>query len=174
MKDKPTILEPTSLWRKEVVTINRFVNRHHGVGMGYRISYDEVDTRSMSLIEIDLTKVQLVTMLVGAEASISKRENFRRLKKSGHILLDADIIDTLLGKNEYRIPESWTKERNKYGVCLPVFFPGTPLISSEDEDEDEDELDFPSMRYNGRRWDDDFFPHKIVDNFDRYAILPVS
>lgn len=154
-----------NLWRKEVVTINRFANGYDG-HYGYRISYDEVDVRSMSLIDIDLTKVQLVTMLTEGEEELSKEENFRRLKESGHILLDADIIGTLLGKNEYRIPESWKGVVDHWTRYFINFY-GTPLRDQDNE------LATPCMYYN-RMWRGDLLSHRRVNKYELSAVLPVD
>lgn len=79
---------------------------------------EDQDNRSLALTEIDLTKVQLVTMLKPNETSIKGDEKFKRLKRAKHICLDAKAFQTLW-ENQDRIPEEW---KGKY-----IFFDGTVL-----------------------------------------------
>ena len=85
------------------------------------------DPRSLALVQIDLTKVQFVTMLKGDEVSITGEERLTRLKSAGYIRLDADIFLTLW-KNQHLIPESW-KEKINGNTCY-IFFDGTILRDS--------------------------------------------
>ncbi|OGZ14432.1 MAG: hypothetical protein A3J08_04130 [Candidatus Lloydbacteria bacterium RIFCSPLOWO2_02_FULL_51_11] len=109
------------------VTINR--GRFNPVGFlgeGWRILYyDETDARSIALTELDLIKVQLVTIFSDGELSITGEERLKRLKASDYIRLDADIFFTLW-ENQHLIPESWKKVNGKTRY---IFFDGTILRS---------------------------------------------
>ena len=108
-----------------IITILR--GRFHPVefiGRGWRVSANDTDRSSIDLSEIDLAKVQLVTMLKDEEVSISGEEKLRRLKTSGYIRLDADIFITLW-ENQHLIPDAW-KDKVK-GDTKFIFFEGTVL-----------------------------------------------
>lgn len=95
------------------------------IGSGSSIIMKETDWRSVALTELDLNKVKYVTMLKKGETSINGEEKLKRLKKDGHIRLDADILFTLW-KNRHLIPESW-KERGVNGNTKFIYFDGTVL-----------------------------------------------
>lgn len=113
----------------KVVAINhnRF-NPKKFIGDDWSILNDEMDARSIALTELDLTKVQQVTMLKDGETSIKGEEKLKRLKESGYIRLDADIFYTLW-TNQHLIPESWKEKVN--GNTRYIFFDGTVLRVSD-------------------------------------------
>jgi len=89
------------------------------VGKGWTI--DEQDERSLQLTEIDLNAVLLQDMLRPEDnGSIQGEEKLKRLKKAGHVRLDAAVFKALWD-NQHLIPESW---KSKY-----VYFDGTVLRS---------------------------------------------
>ncbi|MDQ5969271.1 MAG: hypothetical protein QG579_428 [Patescibacteria group bacterium] len=102
-----------------MITITRGFNPTEFVGDGWSIIYEETDHRSIALTELDLSKVELVTMLKGNETYITGEENLSRLKASGKIRLDLDIFLTLW-RNQSLIPESWKRKRM-------IFFDGMVL-----------------------------------------------
>ena len=61
---------------------------------------------SLALREIDLSKVLLVTRLMGSETFMVGEELLSRLKTGTSIMLDAKIGQTLL-QNPHLIPDSW-------------------------------------------------------------------
>lgn len=105
---------------------NRF-NPKKFIGDGWSILNDETDARSIALTELDLTKVQQVTMLLDGESYIKGEEKLKRLKASDYIRLDADIFLTLW-ENQHLIPESWKEKVN--GNTRYIFFDGTVLRDS--------------------------------------------
>jgi hypothetical protein len=74
---------------------------------GTGLSILEQDERALSLSEVDLTKVNLVSMLRSWEDSVEGEEKMRRLKKAGHVRLDAKVFQVLF-QNQHLIPEGWT------------------------------------------------------------------
>lgn len=92
------------------------------IGKGWTI--EKEDERSLKLTELDLVKVQFVTMLKGNESSITCEEKLTRLKNSDYIRLDAKIFQTLW-ENKSLIPESWKDKVN--GNTRYIFFDGTEL-----------------------------------------------
>lgn len=112
----------------KVITIarNRF-NPNKFIGDGWSILNDETDARSIALTELDLTKVQQVTMLKDGETYVKGEEKLKRLKASDYIRLDADIFLTLW-ENQHLIPESWKEKVN--GNTRYIFFDGTVLRDS--------------------------------------------
>ena len=118
----------TTVAKPKIITINRNrFNPAEFIGAGWSIITDETDTRSTALTELDLTKVQQVTMLKSGENVINGEEKLKRLKKSGNIRLDADIFLTLW-QNQLLIPESWKEKIN--GNTRYIFFDGTVLRHS--------------------------------------------
>ena len=83
---------------------------------------EEIDTRFTALMELDLTKVELRTMLKGREVYVNGEEKLRRLKKGGYIRLDADVFHTLW-QNQHLIPESWKEKVD--GYTRYIIFDGT-------------------------------------------------
>ena len=106
---------------------NRF-NPSRFVGDGWSIQSDETDKRSIALTELDLTKVQHVTMLLDGETYVNGEEKLKRLKVSSYIRLDADIFLTLW-ENQHLIPESWKEKVN--GNTRFIYFDGTVLRRSD-------------------------------------------
>lgn len=90
---------------------------------GWSIVVDATDTRSIALTELDLNKIELVSMLNEGEKSIKSEEKFARLRAPGKIRLDADVFMTLF-KNKTLIPNSW--KTGKYKTPF-VAFDGTIL-----------------------------------------------
>ena len=87
------------------------------IGKGWSIA--EQDERSLALSKVDLAKVNLVTMLKDRETRVQGEEKLIRLKKSGHIRLDAKAFQAFW-ENKTLIPEGW-KEKTA------VYFDGTVL-----------------------------------------------
>lgn len=118
---------PPKLSLSEGATIsiprNRF-NPAEFLGPGWSIIADETDTRSATLTELDITNVQLVTMLRDGEFGIKGEEKLRRLKEANHVRLGADVLFHLL-ESKHLIPESWKEEVN--GEIRFVFFDGMVL-----------------------------------------------
>ncbi len=113
----------------KVITINRNrFNPKKFVGEGWSILNDETDARSIALTELDLTKVQHVTMLKDGETYVKGEEKLKRLKSSDYIRLDADIFLTLW-ENQHLIPESWKEKVN--GNTRFIYFDGTVLRHSD-------------------------------------------
>ena len=95
------------------------------IGEGWSII--EQDENSLKITELDLSKVQLVTILKDGETSVGGEEKQKRLKNAKHIRLDAAILQVLF-ENQHLIPESW-KEKTK-GQTTYIFFDGTILRDS--------------------------------------------
>ena len=87
---------------------------------------EEQDDRSLDVTEIDLSKIQLVTMLKARDSVITGEEKLKRLKRAKHICLDAKVFQTLW-ENQDRIPEAWKERVN--GNIQYVCFDGTVLRS---------------------------------------------
>jgi len=92
------------------------------LGEGWSIAGQ--DKRSLALTEVDLTKVQLSTMLRDGETSIKGEEHLERLKKAGCVRLDAKVFQTLW-ENQELIPEAWKERIN--GNIRSIHFTGTEL-----------------------------------------------
>lgn len=86
------------------------------IGKGWSIA--EQDERSLVLSEVNLRNIRLETMLKDGEGSVQGEEKLRRLKKSGHIRLDAKVFYALW-ENKSLIPESWKGKT--------IYFDGTIL-----------------------------------------------
>ena len=106
---------------------NRF-NPAEFIGVGWSIVVDETDARSTEITELDLTKVQHVTMLRDRETYVKGEEKLKRLKSSDYIRLDADIF-LVLWENQHLIPESWKEKVN--GNRRFIYFDGTVLRVSD-------------------------------------------
>ena len=112
----------------KVVAINRNrFNPKKFIGYGWSILNDETDARSIALTELDLTKVELRTILKDGETYIKGEEKLKRLKSLDYIRLDADIFLTLW-ENQHLIPESWKEKVN--GRIQFIYFDGTVLLDS--------------------------------------------
>lgn len=113
----------------KVVAINRNrFNPKKFIGAGWSILNDETDARSIALTELDLAKVQHVTMLKDGETYVKGEEKLKRLRASDYIRLDADIFLTLW-ENQHLIPESWKEKVN--GNTRYIYFDGTVLRDSD-------------------------------------------
>ena len=98
-------------------------------GEDFVVVEDETDTRSIALTELDISKIQLVTMLKDDETSITGEEHLKRLKASNYIRLDAKVLQAIL-KNESLVLELWSdwREKKVYDKkSFYVFFDGTVL-----------------------------------------------
>ena len=89
---------------------------------------DEQDERSLALTEVDLAQVKFETCLKLGETSITGKAKLKRLKKTGHIRLDARFF-MALWKNQSLIPEIWKEKTN--GNATYIYFEGTVLHNSE-------------------------------------------
>lgn len=92
------------------------------LGQGWTI--DEQDECSLVLNQIDLTNIRFEHMLKKRESCIKGEERLKRLKKAGHIRLDAKVFQTLW-ESQALIPESWKEKTN--GSTTFIFFDGTVL-----------------------------------------------
>lgn len=94
------------------------------IGAGWSIV--EQDGRSLELAEIDLTKVQFVTILKKkkGDAPVSGEDKLKHLIASGVIRLDAKVFQTFW-ENQHRIPEHWKQPTNN--IPTFIFFEGTIL-----------------------------------------------
>jgi hypothetical protein len=86
---------------------------------------EEEDENSLSLNQVDLANVQLKHMLNPDEIHISGEQRLERLKKAGHIRLDAKVLQTLW-ENQGLIPEVWKQKTD--GGTIRIFFDGTILL----------------------------------------------
>jgi len=86
------------------------------LGLGWTV--DEQDERSLALDQVDLAKIQLEHMLKKNETLIRGEKRLRRLKKAGHVRLDAKVFQTLW-EDQKLIPESWKEKIN--GIRYIVF-----------------------------------------------------
>jgi hypothetical protein len=93
---------------------------------GWRIV--DQDERAIAMTEVDLSQVMLVN--ARREQPIKGHEQIRRLKYSGLILLDAQILQTLWGNQEL-IPPFW--QTSKGGIPF-ICFDGTVLRDSHGND----------------------------------------
>ncbi len=137
-----------SVNQSNVIAIKRGrFNPAEFIGKNSSINANEMDTRSTTLTELDITKVKLVTMLRCGETYINSADRLKRLKKKpGKIRLNADIFLTLW-ENQHLIPESWKEKVN--GKTHHIFFDGSSLKHSG--------LDrfhgFLCLYWNGSKWD---------------------
>lgn len=85
------------------------------------------DVRSLAITELDTNAVVLDSTRKGREEYIDGRLRFWRLKRSGNILLDAKIFQTLLD-SRHLIPDSWKRPAALDGpYSTRILFSGTPL-----------------------------------------------
>ncbi len=89
-------------------------------------SIEEQDERALVITEVDLSKIRLETTLKPGETPVIGEERLKRLKKAGHIRLDAKVFQTLW-ENQSLIPEKWKEKTN--GNTTYIFFDGTVLRS---------------------------------------------
>lgn len=126
-KEREALFRESKRSKNSIIHIprNRF-NPTKLLGQGWSIIADETDTRSIALTELDLTKVQFVTMLKDGASCINGEEKLKRLKASDYIRMDADIF-LMLWENQCLIPESWKEKVN--GNTRFIHFDGTILRS---------------------------------------------
>ncbi len=104
-----------------------FILQDHNYASGYaRILDGDTESRSTTLVELDLDNVQLVSLLKGDEKSIGGVERFKRIDDSKYIRLDAGVFLTLWN-NQHLIPENWKSDD------ISVHFDGTVIEHSFDK-----------------------------------------
>ena len=81
------------------------------------------DERSLAITELDLSKINLVTML-GPETVIKGEEKLRRLTRVNHIRLDLGIFQAFW-QNQRLIPKLFKEPTNGGTTC--IFFDGQVL-----------------------------------------------
>lgn len=108
----------------KIISIDRTVPFSPAEFLDQGWTIDEQDERSLALTQVDFGKVRLEHMLKRGESLIKGEKKLKRLKKAGHIRLDAKVFQTLW-ENQALIPESW-KEKT-YGNTTFIFFDGTIL-----------------------------------------------
>ena len=96
------------------------------VGRGWTIIEEDTDKYSVSLEEIDLFKVILVSMFQPEEIAVKGEEKLLRLKNSGLIRLDAGIF-WFFFRNKHLIPPSWKEKHNNSLSTQYIYFDGTIL-----------------------------------------------
>ncbi|MFZ2151962.1 MAG: hypothetical protein WAV09_02520 [Minisyncoccia bacterium] len=74
--------------------------------IGGKWSIVEQDKRSIVLSEIDINKINLETVSYPDERVVHGQRRFQRLRKVGHIRLDAQVLLALL-EDQALIPEHW-------------------------------------------------------------------
>ncbi|MEK7496822.1 MAG: hypothetical protein AAB657_02860 [Patescibacteria group bacterium] len=93
------------------------------IGVGWEIIEAEQDTRSLTLTEVDLTKVEFKTCLKEGEINIIDEERLKRHKENGDICLDAGVFLELWQEKNHKTL-NWIRET--FGIKYICFF-GTPL-----------------------------------------------
>ena len=112
------------------------------LGQGWTI--DEQDERSLALNQVDLANVRLEYMLKKDESWIKGEEKLKRLKKAGHIRLDAKVFQTFW-ENKALIPEAWKQKID--GNTTFIFFDGTILRNPDGR------RCVLGLYWDGGRWD---------------------
>jgi hypothetical protein len=109
----------------QVIKIDRtkLFNPADFIGAGWMIDEPQ-DEKSLALSELDQAKVRFETTFKADESSVGGEDKLKRLKKAGHVRLDAKIFQTLW-ENQSLIPESWKEKIN--GNTRYIFFDGTVL-----------------------------------------------
>lgn len=82
------------------------------------------DPRALSIVNLDFTKIQFLTMLRDGEPYITGIEKRERLGKSGYICLDAGVF-WYFWDNLHLIPESWKEKID--GHVRVICFDGSIL-----------------------------------------------
>lgn len=93
------------------------------LGKGWKVA--EQDERSVALTELILDSVQFLHMLEQGETYVKGEKKLERLKKAGHIRLDAKVFQTLW-ENQTLIPARWKEKTN--GNTTFIYFDGTVLL----------------------------------------------
>lgn len=88
------------------------------------VGEEERDYRSSKLIQLDLSKVQLVTRLKGGEPSITGEERLKLLKADGRVRLDENAFKAFW-ENQALIPVRFKERVN--GNIQFIFFDGVVL-----------------------------------------------
>jgi hypothetical protein len=83
---------------------------------------DASDKKALELLEVDLRKIALETMLAPGEESITGEETLVRLKNSSAVCLDV-MVFRALWRGKFGI--SSTDEDGRY---ISMFFDGTPIV----------------------------------------------
>lgn len=92
---------------------------------GERWRIAEQDERALALNEVTLDSIQLLRMLEQGEFFVNGEDKLERLKKAGHIRLDAKVFQTLW-ENQTLIPARWKEKTN--GAATFIYFDGTILL----------------------------------------------
>ncbi len=116
--------DPEPICGKRLLINRGLSNPIDFLGEGWEIVGEETDNVSKTITRLDLSHVQLVTMLNHDETFLNGEERLKRLKSLRLIRLDLDIFHTLL-ENQHLIPESWKKKVN--GNHRFIYFEGTIL-----------------------------------------------
>ena len=111
----------------------------------WRIS--EEDERSLALTEIDPNDINLMAPFrFEADEEIDGDVNLRRLKRYGHVRLDAKILQ-MFWENKHLIPESWKEKVGDFSRL--ILFDGTILSCGDDRIS-------LYLHWNGRGWERKF------------------
>jgi len=129
--------------KSRIITIDRTAPFDLVKFLGQDWAIDEQDERSLALTQVDLANVQLEHMLKKSESRIKGEEKLKRLKKAGHIRLDAKVFQTLW-ENQALIPESWKEKTD--GCTTFIFFDGTVLRCPDGR------RDVLSLCWGGGQW----------------------
>ena len=97
--------------------------------LGEERAIDEQDERSFALSQIDVSKIDLQTMLKDKEDHLDGEKSLERLKKTSHIRLDAKV-GQMLYENQNMIPTSW--KQKIAGRAIRIYFGGTIFRNSLD------------------------------------------
>jgi len=124
---------------------------------------DEQDERSLALSQIDVSKIDLQTMLNGKEEHLDGEKSLGRLKEISHICLDAKV-GQILYENQDMIPTSW--KQKIAGRTIRIYFSGTIFRNSHGL------RSILCLFWKGQRWhlyhDWLDYDHTIID---RFAVL---
>lgn len=121
---KEAFCPPDVVNKPAIISIDRTIPFDPVKFLGQDWGIEEQDERSLSLAQVDLSKVQLVNVLKKGEGWIKGEEKLARLKRAGYLRLDAKIFQTLR-EDQSLIPDSWKKRTS--GNTTFIFFDGTIL-----------------------------------------------
>ncbi len=121
-------LRKEACWLPNILRIDRSVKFDPAKFLGEGWKIDEEDERSLTLAEVDLVQIRLEHMLKDGEDQVRGETKLERLKKAGHVRLDARIFQ-ILWENQNLIPESWKEKTN--GNTTFTYFDGTILLSPD-------------------------------------------
>lgn len=88
------------------------------------LSFQREPGTAIPLIEVDLSRVNLITVLAPGELFIWGDEKLERLRRYQYSCLDAGVWQALK-ENPHLVPESWKEEW--YGAVKYICFDGTVL-----------------------------------------------